>query len=117
MYLFPKAWLTIIYYLNQLWFSLQNHGLALTVFALRFENLLARNWSMKIFKHEKEEKLAGPTGNFAGPAPFLVASGLEPALNAKTALMSKHDIIAIWLYQPLGWFVKGNIKCICIFII
>ena len=55
-----------------------------SVFALRFENLLARNWSMKIFKHEKEEKLAGPTGNFAGPAPFLVASGLGPALNAKT---------------------------------
>ena len=40
---------------------------------------------MEIFKHEKEEKLAGPTGNFAGPAPFLVASGLGPALNAKTA--------------------------------
>ena len=36
-------------------------------------------------KHEKEEKLAGPTGNFAGPAPFLVAEGLGPVLNAKTA--------------------------------
>ena len=45
------------------------------VFALRFENLLARNSSMNISKHEKEEKLAGPTGNFAGPAPLLVASG------------------------------------------
>ena len=55
MYLFPKAWLMIIYYLNQWWFSLQSHGLA---------------------------------------------------------LMSKYDIIAIWLYQPLGWFVKGNMKFI-----
>ena len=55
------------------------------VFALRFENLLARNWSLKIFKHDKEEKLAGPKGNLAGPAPFLVAEGLGPALNAKTA--------------------------------
>ena len=54
------------------------------VFASRFENLLARNSSIKIFKHEKEEKLAGLTGNFAGPAPFLVAVGLGPALNAKT---------------------------------
>ena len=54
------------------------------VFALTFENLLAQNSSMKIFKHEKEEKLAGPTWNFAGPAPFLVAKGLGPALNAKT---------------------------------
>ena len=55
------------------------------VFALRFENLLARNSSLKIFKHDKEEKLAGPKGNLAGPAPFLVAEGLGPALNAKTA--------------------------------
>ena len=48
------------------------------VFALRFQNLPARNSSLKIFKHEKEEKLAGP-------AQFLVAEGLGPGLNAKTA--------------------------------
>ena len=63
---------------------ISQHWYGAAVFALRFENLLARNSSMKIFKHEKEEKLAGPTGNFAGPAPFLVAKGLGPALNAKT---------------------------------
>ena len=56
-----------------------------SVFALRFQNLPARNSSLKIFKHEKEEKLAGPKGKLAGPAQFLVAEGLGPALNAKTA--------------------------------
>ena len=54
------------------------------VFALRFQNLLARNSSLKIFKHEKEGKLAGLKGKLAGPAQFLVAAGLGPALNAKT---------------------------------
>ena len=54
------------------------------VFALRFQNLPARNSSLKIFKHEKEEKLAGPKGKLAGPAQFLVAEGLGLALNAKT---------------------------------
>ena len=44
----------------------------------------AQNSSLKIFKHEKEEKLAGPKGKLAGPAQFLVAEGLGPALNAKT---------------------------------
>ena len=48
---------------------------AKAVFALRFQNLPARNSSLKIFKHEKEEKLAGPKGKLAGPAQFLVASG------------------------------------------
>ena len=62
-----------------LFFSLKG-----SVFALRFENLLARNSLMKIFKHEKEEKLAGPTGNLASLAPFLVVEGLGPALNVKT---------------------------------
>ena len=52
---------------------------------------------MKIFKHEKEEKLAGPTGNFAGPAPFLVAEGLVPALNAKTVLRA----------ELFGWYNKS----------
>ena len=47
------------------------------VFALRFQNLSARNSSLKIFKHEKEGKLAGP-------AQFLMAEVLGPALNAKT---------------------------------
>ena len=51
---------------------------------------------MKIFKHEKEEKLAGPTGNFAGPAPFLLASGLGPALNAKIVYYS-----AVSLAEPI----------------
>ena len=60
------------------------------VVALRFENLLARNSSLKIFKHDKEEKLAGPKGNLAGPAPFLVAEGLGPALNAKTFVYHSH---------------------------
>ena len=54
------------------------------VFALRFQNLPARNLSLQIFKHEKEGKLAGPKGKLAGPAQFLVAEGLGPALNAKT---------------------------------
>ena len=54
------------------------------VFALRFQNLPARNSSLKIFKHEKEEKLAGLKGKLAGPAQFLVAKGLGPALSAKT---------------------------------
>ena len=57
-----------------------------TVFALRFQNLPARNSSWKIFKHEKEEKLAGPKGKLAGPAQFLVAEGLGPLLNAKTVV-------------------------------
>ena len=56
----------------------------ISVFALRFQNLPARNSFLKIFKHEKEEKLAGPKGKLAGPAQFLVAEGLRPALNAKT---------------------------------
>ena len=88
-----------------------------TVFALRFENLLARNWSMKIFKHEKEEKLAGPTGNFAGPAPFLVASGLGPALNAKTVYTVSYDnhwfisslfvvFIVVWYQSILPIFIR-----------
>ena len=68
----------------------------ITVFALRFQNLPARNSSLKIFKHEKEEKLAGPKGKFAGPAQFLVAEGLGPALNAKTGITvvwhEHHDI-------------------------
>ena len=55
------------------------------VFALRFQNLPAWNSSLKIFKHKKEEKLAGLKGKLAGPAQFLVAEGLGPALNAKTA--------------------------------
>ena len=54
------------------------------VFALRFQNLPARNSSVKNFIHEKEEKIAGPKGKLAGPAQFLVAEGLGPALNAKT---------------------------------
>ena len=58
----------------------------ISVFALRFQNLPARNSSLKIFKHEKEEKLAGPIGKLAGPAQFLVAEGLGPALNAKTEI-------------------------------
>ena len=62
-----------------------------SVFALRFENLLARNLTMKIFKHQKEEKFAGPTGNFAGSAPFLVASGLGPALNSKTVTWTNNS--------------------------
>ena len=61
------------------------------VFALRFQNLPARNSSLKIFKHEKEEKLAGPKGKLAGPAQFLVAEGLGPALNAKTG-----SVIQYW---------------------
>ena len=56
----------------------------MTVFALRFQNLPARNSSLKNFKHEKEEKPAGPKRKLAGPAQFLVAEGLGPALNAKT---------------------------------
>ena len=40
-----------------------------TVFALRFQNLPARNSSLKIFKHEKEEKLAGPSSIFGGLGP------------------------------------------------
>ena len=62
----------------------------MAVFALRFQNLPARNSSLKIFKHEKEEKLAGPKGKLAGPAQFLVAEGLGPALIAKTV---------IWLHR------------------
>ena len=58
------------------------------VFALRFQNLPARNSSLKIFKHEKEEKLAGPKGKLAGPVQFLVAEGLGPALNAKAEMQS-----------------------------
>ena len=58
------------------------------VFALRFQNLPARNSSLKIFKHEKEEKLVGPKGKLAGPAQFLVAEGLGPALNAKTVIQA-----------------------------
>ena len=54
------------------------------VFALRFQNLPARNSSLKKFKHEKEEKLAGLKGKLAGPAQFLVAEGRGPALSAKT---------------------------------
>ena len=46
-----------------------------TVFALRFQNLPAWNSSLKIFRLEKEEKLAGPKGKLASPAQFLVASG------------------------------------------
>ena len=60
----------------------------ITVFALRFQNLPARNSTLKIFKHEKEEKLAGPKGKLAGPAQFLVAEGLGTALNAKTGINS-----------------------------
>ena len=44
----------------------------------------SRNSSLKISKHENEEKLAGLKGKLAGPAQFLVAEGLGPALNAKT---------------------------------
>ena len=54
-----------------------------TVFAFRFQNLQARNSSLKNFKHEKEEKLAGLKGKLAGPAQFLVTEGLGPALNGK----------------------------------
>ena len=54
------------------------------VFALRSQNLPARNSSLKKFKHEKEEKLAGLKGKLAGPAQFLVAEGRGPALSAKT---------------------------------
>ena len=71
-----------------------------SVFALRFENLLARNSSLKIFKHDKEEKLAGPKGNLAGPAPFLVAEGLGPALNAKTAFWRRNLAIKKTLRKP-----------------
>ena len=38
---------------------------------------------------QKEEKLAGPKGKLAGPARFLEAEGLGPALNAKTDFKSK----------------------------
>ena len=53
--------------------------------------------------HEKEIKLAGPTGNFAGPAPFLVASGHGPVLNAKT------DFIQCIVFRELGpkWFTSN----------
>ena len=53
----------------------QNTTIFIPVFALRFQNLPARNSSLKIFKHETEEKLAGPKGKLAGPAQFLVAEG------------------------------------------
>ena len=66
----------------------------MTVFALGFQNLPARNSSLKVFKHEKEEKLAGPKGKLAGPAQFLVAEGRGPAINAKTE-MSNHDILSL----------------------
>ena len=50
---------------------------------LRFENLTAWISCLITFKHEKEGKLAGPTGKLAGPAHFLPAEGLRMALNAK----------------------------------
>ena len=68
----------------------------LPVFALKFRNLPAQNSSLKIFKHEKEEKFAGPKGKLAGPAQFLVAEGLGPALNAKTVIT--------WKQWWPGWF-------------
>ena len=69
---------------------------SIAVFALRFQNLPAQNSSLKIFKHEKEEKLAGPKRKLAGPAQILVAEGLGPALNAKTALLT------LWSYVILA---------------
>ena len=60
-------------------------GSTTSVSALRFQNLPAQNSSLKIFKREKEEKLAGLKGKLAGQAQFLVAEGLGPAFNAKTA--------------------------------
>ena len=69
--------------------------LAVAVFALRFENLLARNSSMNISKHEKEEKLAGPTGNFAGPAPLLMRR-----------LPLTHLVCSISCSFPLGIIIK-----------
>ena len=68
------------------------------VFALRFQSLPSRNSSLKIFKHEKEEKLAGLKGKFAGPAQFLVAEGLEPALNAKTEMVQNSYFAMTILY-------------------
>ena len=83
------------------------------VFALRFQNLPARNSSLKIFKHEKEEKLAGPKGKLAGPAQFLVAEGLGPALNAKTVcddidhLILREECHDLELYKKLVAFVMA----------
>ena len=78
--------------------------LQITVFALRFQNLPARNSSLKIFKHEKEEKLSGPNGKLAGPAQFLVAKGLGPALNAKTEIKLHFDSNC---FQT--WFVRVHL--------
>ena len=72
-----------------------------SVFALRFQNLLARNSSLKIFKHEKEEKLAGLKGKLAGPAQFLVAEGLGPALNAKAA---DYELLGEFEANPLVYW-------------
>ena len=63
------------------------------VFALRFQNLPARNSSLKIFKHEKEEKLAGPKGKLAGPAQFLVASGQRLMRRLLLKIQSGHDSV------------------------
>ena len=78
---------------------------SITVFALRFQNLPDRNSTLKIFKHEKEEKLAGPKGKLAGPAQFLVAEGLGPALNAKTAI-SQHWQVMAWCCQATSHYLS-----------